>query len=103
MERLRVAAEARRVEADAGSEGEPRQPAQPGGHGRAELGRAQPRIGDERDREQERPAEAAETIRRLRELDPALTVTKFRERYPGRDSPQAERFASALRAAGLPA
>jgi adenylate cyclase len=50
---------------------------------------------------QRRP-EAAETIGRLRELEPTLTVTKFRERYPGRDSPQAERFAAALEAAGLP-
>jgi adenylate cyclase len=33
--------------------------------------------------------EARGTVERLRGLDPALTVTAFRERYPGRDSPQA--------------
>jgi adenylate cyclase len=47
--------------------------------------------------------EARETVAKLRELEPALTVSAFRARYPGRDSPQAERFASALQAAGLPA
>jgi tetratricopeptide (TPR) repeat protein len=47
--------------------------------------------------------EAQGTMRRLLELEPALTVSVFRARYPGRDSPQAERFASALEAAGLPA
>jgi TolB-like protein/class 3 adenylate cyclase/Flp pilus assembly protein TadD len=46
--------------------------------------------------------EARQTVRRLRELEPGLTVRVFRERYPGRDSPQAERFATALQAAGLP-
>jgi TolB-like protein/class 3 adenylate cyclase len=46
--------------------------------------------------------EARQTVRRLRELEPGLTVRVFRERYPGRESPQAERFAAALRAAGLP-
>jgi len=47
--------------------------------------------------------EARSTVLRLRELEPALTATAFRERYPGRDSPQAARFAAALEAAGLPA
>jgi TolB-like protein len=47
--------------------------------------------------------EARETVCRLRELEPGLTVTAFRERYPGRDSSHAERFAAALQAAGLPA
>ena len=46
--------------------------------------------------------EARLSVRRLRELEPELTVRVFRERYPGRESPQAERFATALRAAGLP-
>jgi len=46
--------------------------------------------------------EARQSVRRLRELEPGLTVRVFRERYPGRDSPQAERFAAALQAAGLP-
>ncbi len=47
--------------------------------------------------------EARETVRRLRQLEPGLTVGAFRARYPGRDSPQAARFAAALLAAGLPA
>jgi adenylate cyclase len=50
-----------------------------------------------------RVAEARETMGRLRDLEPGLTVSAFRARYPGRDSPQAERFAEALRVAGLPA
>jgi adenylate cyclase len=51
----------------------------------------------------ERMEQARETVRRLRELEPALTVAAFRARYPGRDSPQAARFAESLQAAGLPA
>ena len=47
--------------------------------------------------------EARETMCELRELEPGLTATAFRARYPGRDSPHAERFAAALQAAGLPA
>jgi len=47
--------------------------------------------------------EARQTMCRLRELEPGLTVSAFRARYPGRDSPQGERFAAALQAAGLPA
>jgi adenylate cyclase len=50
-----------------------------------------------------RVEQARDTMRRLRELEPGLTVTVFRARYPGRDSPQAARFAEALQAAGLPA
>ncbi len=46
--------------------------------------------------------EARETVLRLRELEPGLTVGAFRARYPGRDSPQAAGFAAALLAAGLP-
>jgi len=46
--------------------------------------------------------EARETVHRLRQLEPDLTVGAFRERYPGRDSAQAARFAGALLAAGLP-
>ena len=46
--------------------------------------------------------EARETMRRLRELEPGLTVGAYRARYPGRDSPQGARFAAALLAAGLP-
>jgi adenylate cyclase len=47
--------------------------------------------------------EARQIMGRLRELEPGLTVSAFRARYPGRDSPQASRFAEALQAAGLPA
>jgi tetratricopeptide (TPR) repeat protein len=47
--------------------------------------------------------EARDIMRGLRELEPGLTVSTFKARYPGRDSPQAERFAAALQAAGLPA
>jgi TolB-like protein/CRP-like cAMP-binding protein/Flp pilus assembly protein TadD len=47
--------------------------------------------------------EARETVRRLQEVEPGLTVAVFRARYPGRDSPQGERFMAALEAAGLPA
>jgi tetratricopeptide (TPR) repeat protein len=50
----------------------------------------------------ERLDEARETMRRLRELEPALTVGALQARYPGRDSPQAGRFMAALLAAGLP-
>ena len=46
--------------------------------------------------------EARETMHRLRELEPGLTVGTLRARYPGRDSPQAGRFTAALLAAGLP-
>jgi len=49
-----------------------------------------------------RPDEARETMRALRQLEPGFTVTAWRARYPGRDSPQARRFTAALRAAGLP-
>ena len=36
-------------------------------------------------------------------LESGLTVSAFRARYPGQGSPHAERFAAALRSAGLPA
>ena len=49
-----------------------------------------------------RIGEAHETVRRLLVLEPRLTVGEFRDRYPGRESPQFEKFASALHAAGLP-
>jgi adenylate cyclase len=50
-----------------------------------------------------RVREAQQTMQRLRALEPKLTVSVFKDRYPGRDSPQAERFAAALASAGLPA
>jgi adenylate cyclase len=46
--------------------------------------------------------EARDVMSRLRELEPALTARMLRERYPGRDSPQAGRFIGALVEAGLP-
>lgn len=46
--------------------------------------------------------DARNTVARVRELEPSLTVGAFRARYPGRDSPQFERFAAALHTAGLP-
>jgi len=50
-----------------------------------------------------RSAEACTVMGRLRELEPGLTATALRARYPGRDSPQAGRFIGALVEAGLPA
>ncbi len=50
-----------------------------------------------------RVPEARETVRRMLELEPGLTVGAFRARYPGRDSAGGERFMAALLAAGLPA
>jgi tetratricopeptide (TPR) repeat protein len=50
-----------------------------------------------------RPAEAREAMNQLRELEPGLTASALRARYPGRDSPQAGRFIGALVEAGLPA
>jgi tetratricopeptide (TPR) repeat protein len=52
---------------------------------------------------QGRVQEARHTVARLRELEPTLTVSAFKARYPGRDNPHAERFAAALEEAGLPA
>jgi adenylate cyclase len=49
-----------------------------------------------------RTAEAQDTMRKLRELEPTLTAGALQARYPGRDSPQAGRFIGALLAAGLP-
>ena len=49
-----------------------------------------------------RVSEAREAVRRLLVLEPRLTVDAFRRRYPGRESPQFEKFASALHVAGLP-
>jgi hypothetical protein len=46
--------------------------------------------------------EARRTMSELRSLEPGLTAGALRERYPGRDSPQAARFISALLEAGLP-
>jgi tetratricopeptide (TPR) repeat protein len=50
-----------------------------------------------------REAEARAAMSRLRELEPGLTASVLRVRYPGRDSPHAGRFIGALEEAGLPA
>ncbi|MGH7863527.1 MAG: tetratricopeptide repeat protein [Candidatus Binataceae bacterium] len=42
------------------------------------------------------------TMRALLTLEPRLTVSAFKARYPGRDSSQFEKFAAALHTAGLP-
>ncbi len=48
-------------------------------------------------------AGARRTVQTLLRLEPALTVSAFRSRYPGRDATQVDRFAQALETAGLPA
>jgi len=50
-----------------------------------------------------RAEEARQTVTRLLELEPSLTAATLRLRYPGRGTPQAERFIGALVEAGLPA
>jgi adenylate cyclase len=46
--------------------------------------------------------EARHAMAELRRLEPRLTATILEARYPGRDSPQGQRFIDALIAAGLP-
>jgi hypothetical protein len=46
--------------------------------------------------------EARSAMAELRQFEPALTAGALSARYPGRDSPQAARFISALVEAGLP-
>jgi tetratricopeptide (TPR) repeat protein len=50
-----------------------------------------------------RENEAQASARRLLELEPGLTVTRFRRRYPGSASPHADLFCDALARAGIPA
>jgi TolB-like protein/class 3 adenylate cyclase/CRP-like cAMP-binding protein/Flp pilus assembly protein TadD len=47
--------------------------------------------------------DARATMSTLRQMEPLLTGSALRARYPGRGSPHAERFIEALLAAGLPA
>jgi len=47
-------------------------------------------------------AAARAAVEQMRKLEPGFTVRAFRERYPGRDTEQVERYAQALLAAGLP-
>jgi TolB-like protein/DNA-binding SARP family transcriptional activator len=49
-----------------------------------------------------REKEAQAPARRLLELEPGLTVTGFRRRYPGSASPHADLFCDALERAGIP-
>jgi adenylate cyclase len=49
-----------------------------------------------------RVREARDTVRQLLQVEPGLTVAAFRARYPGRDTPEGERFMAALAAAGVP-
>jgi len=49
-----------------------------------------------------REDEAQTSARRLLELEPGLTVTSFRRRYPGSASPHADLFCEALARAGIP-
>ena len=49
-----------------------------------------------------RTEEARDAMGQLRTLEPALTASVLRARYPGRDSPQAGLFIDALVEAGLP-
>jgi TolB-like protein len=47
--------------------------------------------------------EARQAAAGLLELEPELTVRRFRQRYPGSASPQTEQFCAALAIAGIPA
>jgi TolB-like protein/DNA-binding SARP family transcriptional activator len=49
-----------------------------------------------------RENEAQASARRLLELEPGLTVTGFRRRYPGSSSPHVDLFSDALARAGIP-
>jgi TolB-like protein/Tfp pilus assembly protein PilF len=46
--------------------------------------------------------QARRTVHHLLQLEPGLTVAKFRDRYPGSAAPQAELYCDALARAGLP-
>lgn len=50
-----------------------------------------------------RVAEARDAVRRLRKLEPGLTVERFRHRYPGSGSDHCDLYCEALTRAGLPA
>ena len=49
-----------------------------------------------------RAEEARAAARELLELEPTLTVSRFEQRYPGSDTPQAKLFGEALAMAGVP-
>lgn len=50
----------------------------------------------------ERVDEAKQAVAELRAIEPGYTVGEFRRRFPGRDGPMAQPWASALGVAGLP-
>lgn len=50
----------------------------------------------------DRMDEARQAVQRLQAVEPAFTVGRFLERFPGRDGPLAQPWAEALSAAGLP-
>ena len=50
----------------------------------------------------DRVDEAKRAVGELRTIEPGFTISRFRERFPGRDGPMAEPWAQALRTAGLP-
>ncbi len=45
---------------------------------------------------------ARQTMKRMREMEPTLTVRAYLERYPGRRTPHAQVYAAALEQAGMP-
>jgi len=49
-----------------------------------------------------RADEARSAVQRLLAVEPNVTVERFRSRFPGRDSPQAQLYCEALRDAGVP-
>lgn len=49
-----------------------------------------------------RVAEARDAVRQLRQLEPSLTVERFRDRYPGNGSDHCALYCEALARAGLP-
>jgi len=51
----------------------------------------------------DRMDEARAAASELLSLEPTLTVSAFRQRYPGGNAPYAARFCDALRMAGIPA
>lgn len=46
---------------------------------------------------------ARSTVAKLLEVEPTITAARFLERYPGRESGHAQRYADALKEAGVPA
>jgi tetratricopeptide (TPR) repeat protein len=49
-----------------------------------------------------RPAEARSSIEGMLKIEPSFSISRFLDRYPGAAAPHAQRYAVALREAGLP-